>query len=94
MRVEIWDWSRQAYRIDSANPATIGKWFAEISGRLMTADARMQDCRIMVWPESQEEFAPLQRQRYYTYTQDDLLELSQAILDISAKLGEMEGARA
>jgi len=92
MKVEIWDWNRQVWSITSTNPTTIGAWFAEMADRLISADARMQDCRIHVWPQTHEEHDMLRsgNRTEYRFTQDDLLALAQCILDASAKLGELE----
>ena len=90
MRVEIDDWMRQRYTIDSGNAVTIGKWAAEQFSKLMTADARLQDCRIQVWPSSPEEAELIGQPPRYKFTQDDLLALAEVILEASKRLADKE----
>jgi hypothetical protein len=88
MRVQIITCDGLSLSIDSHDPKLIGAWFTEHANLLMTADARMQENRLLIWPRTHEEFGALGAQREYRFTQDDLLELAQSILDASAKMAE------
>lgn len=94
MRVQIIDWVGAPHVITSSDPKLIGQWFAEQAAALMMADCTMQHCRIEIWPQTHQEHDMLRsgKRDHYRFTQDDLLELAQVILNASAELGERESS--
>lgn len=91
MKVEIWDMVRRAHTITSRDPRIIGDWFAEKAAEIMSADSRMQECRIVVWPETHEECQLVgMASEQLSFTQDNLLYLAQKILEVSQKLADQE----
>lgn len=89
MRVEIYSPDGQPFSITSSSPRLIGDWFAETSKHLMSADSRMQDVRMQIWPQTREEMDFLKKAqgssdvRMLWLNQDELLHLAQSILEIS-----------
>lgn len=55
MRVEIRDCNGYNYMIQSENPATIGLWFTEMAGRLMSANAAIWQNTLIVTPTNDAE---------------------------------------
>lgn len=88
MRVEIWDNVGQMRMITSCQPRLIGDWFAEQASELMTADARMQDCRLNIWPQTREEIKTIGEHREVRLDQDGLLQLAEKILEASKALAD------
>lgn len=94
MRVEICDGNGCGYRIDSSDPELIGRWFAEQSWLLMSANSCFQPS-IRIWPVTSREMEILsgpQRltEMSYRMSQEGLLELAEHILHASARLAELE----
>ena len=91
MRVEIYDDMAYVHRIDSDDLQLIGRWFARKAQLLMSADARMGDCRIHIWPESHDEIKLIpEYHREVRLTQEALLSLASSILEVSQLIGDQE----
>jgi hypothetical protein len=89
MRVEIDDDYAYRHQIDSFDPELIGRWFAEHAKILMSANSTFGNCRMRIWPSTNEESKLIGHQEI-RMTQDGLLKLAEQILDVSKKLGDLE----
>lgn len=93
MRIELDDWNAQRHSIDTMNARLAGEWFAEWAMRLMSVNAAIGDCRLRVWPSTQQE-NELIGQQDIRLNQNDMLELAGAILAVSGRLAEIEASEA
>lgn len=93
MRIEWDDHMGQQHSITSKDPVTLGRWFYEMGCYLMSADSRIQGTRITIWPMDRADMELIGSvHKEISFTQDDLLEFAQSILDLAAKKGEQEKA--
>jgi hypothetical protein len=92
MRITIVDAMNTPIDIQCADPAILGPWLTWAVRQVMTADSRMQHCRIQVWPVSQEEFKMIPdyaRNGAFNYlTQDYILDWAKHLTDLSAEIAE------
>lgn len=92
MRIEWSDYMGQQWSITSKDPVTLGRWFVEMGKYLMCADSRIAgSSRIYIWPQDDADLELIKASgKPIRFTQDDLLEFAQSILDLAAKIGEQE----
>jgi len=91
VRVEIHDCWAMTHTISSRDPELIGRWFAEHAAQLMTADARMNDCRLHIWPQDHAEMELIRSSHEeWQMDQDSLLALAGHILQVSKDLAGRE----
>jgi hypothetical protein len=93
MRIELHTDDAYVFQIDSWDLDLIGQWFAEHAKILMSANARMGDCRMRIWPSTYDESKLIpEYHREVHLTQDDLLDFAGHILAVSQKIAERDVA--
>jgi len=91
MRVEMRDSTGHPHVIDSADPGTIGRWFAEKAEVLMSANIQFNHpVSLDIWPSTDHERNTIGQWSIQPLTADGVLELTSHLLNVAGKLQEME----
>lgn len=87
MRIEMWDGMGYSHQVDSADLDLIGRWFAEKSKLLMSADARFNHpVQLHIWPSNPDECKLIPEwHRHGHMTRDRILGLAEHLTNISAE---------
>jgi hypothetical protein len=91
VRIDIDEPNGYRHQIDTQDVDLAGRWLVEKCLRLMSSNAAWGDCRLRIWPSTEAESKTIGQHDNWI-TQDALLKLAEALLLVSAKVGEQERA--